>query len=134
MTERLLFVLILAIFAREAYGLRCYECSGASSNGQCNRDVDLRECSPTQDACLKAVVWSSVDGKTISKSCYWQSECDTALQTTWPCDTRQTAWACSECCDTDDCNFSDSSSASALSSFHVAMVILLLLLFKSVCE
>ncbi|XP_077991785.1 CD59 glycoprotein-like [Glandiceps talaboti] len=134
MRSSLELLVVLSLLTTVCISLRCYECSGESSNSKCNRDEDLVNCSRTQDACLKTVVWSTVDGKTIHKSCYWASECDTALQTTWPCDTLQNAWACSECCDTDDCNISDTSLATTVTSSKFGTVISFVLFVIMYCK
>ncbi|XP_002735619.1 uncharacterized protein LOC100375274 [Saccoglossus kowalevskii] len=104
------FLVLLSVFY-SVDCLRCYTCSGESSNSDCSAVEHLVECDRTQDACLTSVIWSSVDGKTITKFCYWQVECPTALQSPWPCDTRENAWACGSCCTDNDCNYSDTSAA-----------------------
>lgn len=113
-------VIRLCVFVSLLYSvecLRCYTCSEESDNGACSAVEHLVECGVTQDACLTSVVWSSVDGKMINKFCYWQVECPTALQSPWPCDPRENAWACSTCCTESDCNYSDSSQTSSSSGF-----------------
>nr|XP_018672495.2 uncharacterized protein LOC108950825 [Ciona intestinalis] len=80
--------------------LRCFSCSNAATNEQCNSEGQIVECLPNQRSCYSEVRTGGGQRR-ISKGCKQQHACDVLQQQASMCGYNQ---PCVSCCEINYCN------------------------------
>ncbi|XP_070577177.1 ly6/PLAUR domain-containing protein 1-like [Ptychodera flava] len=121
-------VILLAVSISLTSALQCFTCEYENNNQNCQGTNAIKTCSQTQDRCLTQTIWSSTRDKLrIDKSCASQAGCQDAteqLAKSYWCDSSKGAWGCVECCNTDLCNLSRTSTQHGVSLTTIVFTVL----------